>query len=101
MSERERTWQDNKDTVLISFYEVWETSFTSQSNEFGRWWFPNFLHHQVVLAAAQANKHVICEKAMATTTADARDMIAACAEAGVKLFYAEDWVFSPPTLNIR
>lgn len=62
---------------------------------------PNFLHHPVVLAAAQANKHVICEKAMATSIADAGEMITACAEAGVKLFYAEDWVFAPSLTRLE
>ena len=57
---------------------------------------PNFLHHEVVLAAAQAGKDVVCEKPLATSVADAREVIAATEKAGVKLVYAEDWVFAPP-----
>ncbi len=56
---------------------------------------PNFLHHDVTVAAAKAGKDVICEKPLATTMADARDMVEVCRQAGVKLFYAEDWVFAP------
>ena len=56
---------------------------------------PNFLHHDVVVAAAEAGKHVICEKAFATNVKDAAHMIDVCARCGVKLFYAEDWVFAP------
>lgn len=56
---------------------------------------PNFLHHDVVLAAAKCGKHVLCEKPLATTAADAREMLAACRKAGVLLFYGEDWVFAP------
>lgn len=56
---------------------------------------PNFLHHDVVMAAAKAGKHVFCEKPLATTARDAREMIAACKKAGVKLFYGEDWCFAP------
>jgi predicted dehydrogenase len=56
---------------------------------------PNFLHHDVAIAAAEAGKHVICEKPLATTVEDARRMVVTCAEAGVKLFYAEDWIFAP------
>jgi len=56
---------------------------------------PNFLHRDVTLAAARAKKHVICEKAMATTIAEAAEMLSACASEGVQLFYAEDWVFAP------
>lgn len=56
---------------------------------------PNFLHHDVVLAAARCGKHVFCEKPLATTVSDARAMVAACRKAGVLLFYGEDWVFAP------
>lgn len=56
---------------------------------------PNFLHHPVAVAAARAGKHVVCEKPLATSAADGEEIIAACRAAGVKLFYAEDWVFAP------
>ncbi len=56
---------------------------------------PNFLHHDVTIAAAKAGKHIICEKPLATTSADGKEMVKACKDAGVKLFYAEDWVFAP------
>jgi predicted dehydrogenase len=57
---------------------------------------PNFLHHPVALAAARAGKHVFCEKPLATTVADAREIIEVCRKADVKLFYGEDWCFAPP-----
>lgn len=56
---------------------------------------PNFLHAEVVLAAAAAGKNIVCEKPMAIDTADARKMIEACKKNKVKLMYAEDWCFSP------
>ncbi|HUT58478.1 MAG TPA: Gfo/Idh/MocA family oxidoreductase [Phycisphaerae bacterium] len=56
---------------------------------------PNFLHHRVVLAAAKAGKHVLCEKPLGISAAEAGEMVDACAAAGVKLLYAEDWVFAP------
>ena len=46
---------------------------------------PNHLHHPVVLAAAAARKHVLCEKPMAPTAREAEEMIAACRVAGVML----------------
>ena len=56
---------------------------------------PNFLHHDVTIAAAKAKKHVICEKAMAISVPEAAEMVEVCAGEEVKLFYAEDWVFAP------
>ncbi|NPV07086.1 MAG: Gfo/Idh/MocA family oxidoreductase [Anaerolineae bacterium] len=46
---------------------------------------PQNVHHRQVLAAARHGKHVLCEKPMATSMADAEEMIEACARAGVKL----------------
>lgn len=56
---------------------------------------PNDLHREVVVAAAEAGKHVIVEKPIAHTLADADAMIAACKKARVKLMYAETICFSP------
>ena len=43
---------------------------------------PNALHAEYVVRAAQAGKHVICEKPLATSVADARRMVAAVRQAG-------------------
>lgn len=43
----------------------------------------NNLHYGQVLAAAKAGKHVLCEKPLALTLAEAREMVAACKAAGV------------------
>ena len=56
---------------------------------------PNWLHRDIVVAAAEAGKHVICEKPLARTLAEADEMIAACRAAGVKLMYAEEICFAP------
>ena len=46
---------------------------------------PNNLHAEWVIKAAAAGKHVLCEKPIALTAAQAGEMAAACDEAGVKL----------------
>jgi 1,5-anhydro-D-fructose reductase (1,5-anhydro-D-mannitol-forming) len=46
---------------------------------------PNHLHKEQVARAAGAGKHVLCEKPLATSPADAQDMVDACAKAGVRL----------------
>jgi predicted dehydrogenase len=62
---------------------------------------PNFLHHDVVVAAANAGKHIVCEKPLATSAADADEMVEACRKNDVKLFYAEDWVFAPALRRVQ
>ena len=46
---------------------------------------PTQFHHEIVLAAAKAGKHVFCEKPMASSETECDEMIEACAKAGVKL----------------
>jgi 1,5-anhydro-D-fructose reductase (1,5-anhydro-D-mannitol-forming) len=43
----------------------------------------NELHHAQTLAAARAGRHVLCEKPLALTLDDAREMVGTCAAAGV------------------
>ena len=45
----------------------------------------NDLHRDQAVAAARAGKHVLCEKPLALTMSDAREMVAACNAAGVVL----------------
>jgi predicted dehydrogenase len=49
---------------------------------------PTHLHAPMVLQAAAAGKHIICEKPLARTVAEGQAMIAACRKAGVRLFTA-------------
>lgn len=44
---------------------------------------PNHLHVPLTVQAAKAGKHVLCEKPLALSVADARAMVEACREAGV------------------
>jgi predicted dehydrogenase len=44
---------------------------------------PNYLHAEMAIAAAQAGKHIYCEKPLATTSADAARIVAAVEKSGV------------------
>src|SRR4051812_6982702 len=46
---------------------------------------PNHLHAEWTIAAARAGKHVLCEKPLAMSSADAQRMIDACRDARVLL----------------
>ncbi|GAB2967491.1 Gfo/Idh/MocA family oxidoreductase [Hymenobacter coalescens] len=56
---------------------------------------PNALHAEYTVRALQAGKHVICEKPMATTVADAQRMIQASQQAGKKLSIGYRLHFEP------
>jgi len=56
---------------------------------------PNGLHAEYTIRAAEAGKHVISEKPMATSVADAEAMIEACRKAGKKLSIGYRLHFEP------
>ena len=60
---------------------------------------PNGLHAEYAIKAAEAGKHVFCEKPMANSSAECRRMIAACDGAGVKLGVAYRCQFEPHHLK--
>jgi 1,5-anhydro-D-fructose reductase (1,5-anhydro-D-mannitol-forming) len=62
---------------------------------------PNHLHRPLVEAAAAAGKHVLCEKPMANSLADAEAMAAACRAAGVRYATAFDQRFHPAHRRLR
>ncbi len=83
---------------------------------------PNMLHSQFILQAAQAGKHIICEKPMLGFFADYQPgesqadyakrafefvneekerIRRAIAAGGVKLMYAEDWLYAPPMAKAK
>src|SRR5215470_11359742 len=62
---------------------------------------PNALHVEHVVQAAEAGKHVLCEKPMATTIADAVRMLTACRRAGVTLGVAFNLRQHPAYIRAR
>jgi predicted dehydrogenase len=62
---------------------------------------PNVLHAAITIAAIQADKHVIVEKPIATTLADARRVMEAISASGVLGLYAENRRFAPVLLEVK
>ncbi|RZJ66930.1 MAG: Gfo/Idh/MocA family oxidoreductase [Flavobacterium sp.] len=62
---------------------------------------PNGLHKEFVIRSAQAGKHVITEKPMATSAADCEQMIKACTDANVQLAVGYRLHFEPYHLEMK
>ena len=62
---------------------------------------PNGLHKDFVIRSAQAGKHVLCEKPMANSSEECREMIAACQQAAVRLMVAYRIHFKPHNRKVR
>ncbi len=56
---------------------------------------PNALHAEFTIRAAQAGKHVLCEKPMAATVAEAQSMVDACKAARRSLMIAYRLQYTP------
>ena len=62
---------------------------------------PNHLHSEWTIAAARARKHVLCEKPLALTSADAERMIEVCRAEGVALMEAFMYRLHPSWVAVR
>ncbi|SDQ15784.1 Gfo/Idh/MocA family protein [Virgibacillus salinus] len=61
----------------------------------------NFRHKEMVINAAKANKHILCEKPIATTVEDAQEMINICDKNDVVLQTAFPVRFSSPMRKLK
>ena len=96
-AERARHNADLFDTILFPTYEALLAArpdgviICSENSK----------HRALTEMAAQAGVHVLCEKPLATTLADAQAMIDVCRQAGVILMTAFPMRFSAPAAQVR
>lgn len=62
---------------------------------------PNVFHHEVTVAALEAGSHVLCEKPLATSVAEARSMFEAARCNDRILMTAQNFRFQPPAQAIK
>ncbi|GIQ68392.1 gfo/Idh/MocA family oxidoreductase [Xylanibacillus composti] len=56
---------------------------------------PSNVHKEIAIEAARAGKHVFCEKPLALTLADAREMLREAQQAGIKHMVGFNYRFAP------
>jgi predicted dehydrogenase len=120
-TRRERAEAFARDHGVETVHESWQALLADPSIDAVSICVPNALHTSVAIAAAQAGKHVICEKPMTGAFGDggglvgvaraeaerqrARDSIGEIAraveQAGVMFLYAENWVYAPAMLKSK
>lgn len=62
---------------------------------------PPYLHHQMVIAALEAGKHVLCEKPLARNLAETRDMARLAAQAGVVAMVDQQYRYLPIRRRVK
>ncbi len=62
---------------------------------------PNHMHAEWTIAAARAGKHILCEKPLTLTAADAERVVAVCATEGVRLMEAFMYRLHPSWVAVR
>ena len=73
----------------------WETLLAGPDFDAVDLCLPNHLHEEFGLKAAAAGKHILCEKPLGRTAAEARRMLAAAEEAGILHAYGENMIHAP------
>jgi len=62
---------------------------------------PNFLHPIIAIEAAKAGKHIVCEKPLANTLKEAKDMLKAAEKANVKHMCGFSYRFAPAVQSMK
>jgi predicted dehydrogenase len=83
--------------VLTDVQELWEVSNLDAVSIA----VPNYLHAPIAIEALRRGLHVLCEKPMATTLAEAKEMVATAEEQNKRLMIGMSQRFKPESLALH
>ena len=94
---KEKEWMDKYDIPKKNVYNYENYDSIADNDDIDIIYvvLPNSMHAEYSIRAAQAGKHVICEKPMAMNPAECQQMIDACNKAGVRLSIGYRLHFEP------
>ncbi len=101
--EKAKTWaaQYNIPAKNVYNYQNFDTIRDNPDIDIVYVVLPNFMHAEYTIRAAQAGKHVICEKPLAMNVAEGERMVAACRKAGVTFGVGYRLYYQPHHLEAR
>jgi predicted dehydrogenase len=101
--EKEKRWAEQYGipTGSIYNYENFDKIASDENVDVVYVVLPNSMHHEYTIRAAKAGKHVLCEKPMANTAQECREMIAACKAANRQLAIGYRCQFTSHHLHLQ
>lgn len=90
-----------KDHSIPRVYSDWRRMLAEVKPDIVSVCLPNVLHHEVTVAALDAGAHVLCEKPLACSVAEARSMFEAARRSGRILMTAQSFRFESSTQAIK
>jgi len=100
--EKEKIWAEKYDIPRKNIYNYGNYDDLKNNDEIDIVYIvlPNSMHKEYTIRAAEAGKHVICEKPMALNAQECRDMIDACNSNKVRLSIGYRMHFEPNTQEV-
>lgn len=101
-SEKEKVWAEKYNIPRKNIYNYgnFDDLQNNENIDIVYIVLPNSMHKEYTIRAAEAGKHVICEKPMALNAKECREMIDACNRNKVRLSIGYRMHFEPNTLEI-
>jgi predicted dehydrogenase len=99
--DEERARALAQEHAIPRVYTDWRRMLAEEQPDIVSVCLPNVLHYEVTVAALDAGAHVLCEKPLATSVAEARGMFDSARRGGKHLMAAQSFRFSAPAQAIK